>query len=40
MDGGLFAIYAGTGESEVSELLPLICQEPAQGRPPDGPGKQ
>jgi predicted Zn-dependent peptidase len=27
MDGGLFAIYAGTGESEVSELLPLICQE-------------
>jgi predicted Zn-dependent peptidase len=27
MDGGLFAIYAGTGESEVSELLPLVCQE-------------
>jgi len=26
-DGGLFGIYAGTGEAEVTELLPLVCDE-------------
>jgi predicted Zn-dependent peptidase len=26
-DGGLFGIYAGTGEREVAELMPLICDE-------------
>jgi predicted Zn-dependent peptidase len=26
-DGGLFGIYAGTGESEVAEVLPVICDE-------------
>jgi predicted Zn-dependent peptidase len=26
-DGGLFGIYAGTGETEVAELLPLVCDE-------------
>ncbi len=26
-DGGLFGIYAGTGESEAAELLPLVCEE-------------
>ena len=26
-DGGLFGIYAGTGESEVEELIPVICDE-------------
>ena len=26
-DGGLFAIYAGTGEKEVGELLPLVADE-------------
>lgn len=26
-DSGLFGIYAGTGEREVSELIPLICDE-------------
>jgi len=26
-DTGLFGIYAGTGETEVEELLPLICRE-------------
>jgi predicted Zn-dependent peptidase len=27
LDGGLFGIYAGTGEKEVSELLPVVCDE-------------
>ncbi len=27
IDGGLFGIYAGTGESEVAELIPLVCAE-------------
>ena len=27
MDGGLFGLYAGTGEKEVSELLPVVCDE-------------
>jgi predicted Zn-dependent peptidase len=26
-DGGLFGIYAGTGEEEVSELVPALCDE-------------
>lgn len=26
-DGGLFAVYAGTGEEEVAELLPVVCDE-------------
>jgi predicted Zn-dependent peptidase len=26
-DGGLFAVYAGTGEREAGELLPLVAQE-------------
>lgn len=26
-DGGLFGIYAGTGESEVAEVIPVICEE-------------
>ena len=26
-DGGLFGIYAGTGEREVTELMPLFCDE-------------
>lgn len=26
-DGGLFGIYAGTGESEVAELVPVVCDE-------------
>ena len=26
-DGGLFGIYAGTGPSQVSELIPAICDE-------------
>ena len=27
LDGGLFAIYAGTGESEASELMPVTLEE-------------
>src|SRR5438270_3837587 len=26
-DGGLFGIYAGTGEDEASELVPVLCDE-------------
>ena len=26
-DGGLFGIYAGTGENEVEELMPVVCDE-------------
>jgi predicted Zn-dependent peptidase len=26
-DGGLFGIYAGTGEDEAAELLPALCEE-------------
>ena len=26
-DGGLFGIYAGTGEDEVEKLIPLVCDE-------------
>jgi predicted Zn-dependent peptidase len=26
-DGGLFGIYAGTGEDEVAELMPVLCGE-------------
>jgi len=25
-DGGLFGIYAGTGENEVAELIPVVCE--------------
>jgi predicted Zn-dependent peptidase len=27
LDGGLFGIYAGTGEDEVRELVPVVCDE-------------
>jgi predicted Zn-dependent peptidase len=26
-DGGIFAVYAGTGEKDVAELVPVICDE-------------
>ncbi len=26
-DGGLFGVYAGTGEEDVEELIPILCQE-------------
>jgi predicted Zn-dependent peptidase len=26
-DGGLFGVYAGTGEDEVEELMPVLCDE-------------
>jgi predicted Zn-dependent peptidase len=26
-DGGLFGVYAGTGEDEAAELLPVLCDE-------------
>lgn len=26
-DGGIFGIYAGTGENEVGELIPVVCDE-------------
>jgi predicted Zn-dependent peptidase len=26
-DGGMFGVYAGTGESEVAEMLPIVCDE-------------
>ena len=26
-DGGLFAVYAGTGEAEAAEVMPVICEE-------------
>ena len=29
-DGGLFGIYAGTGEKEVAELMPVVCDELAK----------
>ena len=29
-DGGLFGIYAGTGQSEVAELIPVVCDEIAK----------
>jgi predicted Zn-dependent peptidase len=28
-DGGLFGIYAGTGEAEAAELVPALCEEAA-----------
>jgi predicted Zn-dependent peptidase len=28
-DGGVFVIYAGTGEKEAAELIPLVCDEVA-----------
>lgn len=30
LDGGLFAIYAATGEKEAAELIPLLCDELAK----------
>ena len=36
-DGGLFGIYAGTGEEEAAELMPVLCDETmrlATGWPP------
>jgi len=27
LDGGLFGVYAGTGEKEVRELVPVLCDE-------------
>jgi predicted Zn-dependent peptidase len=27
VDGGSFGIYAGTGEQEVAELIPVLCDE-------------
>ncbi|WP_299397111.1 pitrilysin family protein [Pelagibius sp.] len=30
LDGGLFGIYAGTGEREVAELIPVVCDELAK----------
>jgi predicted Zn-dependent peptidase len=30
-DGGLFGIYAGTGQGEAAELVPLICSELMRG---------
>ena len=29
-DGGLFGIYAGTGEAEAAELVPALCEEAAR----------
>src|SRR5207247_501969 len=26
-DGGLFGIYAGTGEDDLGELVPAVCEE-------------
>ncbi|MEO5375435.1 MAG: insulinase family protein [Alphaproteobacteria bacterium] len=30
LDGGLFAVYAGTGEDDVEELIPVMCEEIAK----------
>ncbi|HZW73030.1 MAG TPA: pitrilysin family protein [Caldimonas sp.] len=30
VDGGVFGVYAGTGEAEVAELVPLVCAELAK----------
>jgi predicted Zn-dependent peptidase len=30
VDGGLFGVYAGTGEGEAGEIVPLICDEVAK----------
>jgi predicted Zn-dependent peptidase len=27
VDGGLFGVYAGTGETEIEEVVPLVCAE-------------
>jgi predicted Zn-dependent peptidase len=27
MDSGVFGLYAGTGEDEIGELIPVICEE-------------
>jgi len=30
VDGGTFGVYAGTGESQVAELVPIVCDEIAR----------
>ncbi len=30
LDGGLFGVYAGTGETEIEELVPVMCDEIAK----------
>ena len=32
VDGGLFGIYTNTGEDEVAELVPLVCEEIGKAR--------
>ena len=32
IDGGLFGIYTSTGEDEVAELVPLVCEEIGKAR--------
>ncbi len=40
-DGGMFGIYAGTGEKEVAELVPVLCDELAEAaRRPDRAGSE
>jgi predicted Zn-dependent peptidase len=35
LDGGLFGIYTGTGESEIAELMPVLAEELVKiGTPP------
>jgi len=36
-DGGIFGVYAGTGEQEAAELLPVLCEELAQLKHGFGP---
>jgi predicted Zn-dependent peptidase len=38
-DGGLFGIYAGTGEDEATELLPVLCDETMKLRDGFAPGE-
>jgi len=38
-DGGLFGIYAGTGEDEAAELLPVLCDETVKLRDGFAPGE-
>ena len=36
-DGGIFGVYAGTGEKEAAELLPVLCEEFAKLKHGFGP---
>jgi predicted Zn-dependent peptidase len=36
-DGGMFGVYAGTGEKEAAELLPVLCEEIAKLKHGFGP---